>query len=211
MLLNARNCSGKLIWQEKILKVNFELSCAKDGTIKLKFKKIPFRKDVLWLSGLFHRKGRYFEFLQLRGHDNKGNLITSDSVCLTSLGPITDQAGSWICPEVTCMQLRLDSNKPLVFEKITELFLEYSLLGFKCHGRLSGLSDCGFLKIAGSTKIKNYDEVTGVLKINNPLEQNFDLTNWIECCDMSVRSILDILALANGRSVYCLAKQVHFP
>src|SRR4030042_2548305 len=100
MLLNTRNCSGKLIWQEKILKVNFELSCAKDGTIKLKFKKIPFRKDVLWLSELFHRKGRYFEFLQLRGHDNKGNLITSDSVCLTSLGPITDQAGSWICPEV---------------------------------------------------------------------------------------------------------------
>lgn len=208
MLLNTRNCSGKLIWQEKVLNINFDLSCAKDGTINLKFKKIPFCKDVLWPSELFHRKGRYFELLQLRGRDNKGNLITSDSVCLTSLGPITDQAGSWICPEATCMQLHLETNKPLTCGKDMEHSLQYYLLGFKCFGRLTCKTFLGSIKVAGTTKIKNYDEVTGVLTIEEHPGRNFDLTKWIDGCDKLVRSILDILSLANDRYIVWTSRDI---
>lgn len=200
MLLDARDCSGQLCWQENVLNMDFDLSCAKDGEIKLKLKDIPFGKDVLWLHELFHRKDRYFEFLQLKGSDGKGNSITSNSVVLNSLRNRSDKSGSWICPEGTCMQLRLDSDKPVTYEA-AEVLLHYRLLGFKCSGRLSGSADVGTVEVAGYTKIENYDEVTGVLTIKAQPGRDFNLTNWIERCDKSVRSILDILSLANDRYI----------
>lgn len=200
MLLDARDCSGQLCWQENVLNMDFDLSCAKDGEIKLKLKDIPFGKDVLWLHELFHRKDRYFEFSQLKGSDGKGNSITSNSVVLNSLRNRSDKSGSWICPEGTCMQLRLDSDKPVTYEA-AEVLLHYRLLGFKCFGRLSGTSDFGAIKVAGSTKIKNYEEVTGILTIKKESEPNFNVADWIETCDKSVRSILDILSLANDRYI----------
>jgi hypothetical protein len=203
MLLDLKNCSGQLCWHENSLNINFDLSVAKDGSIKLTVKDIPFGKDVPWLDELIHKKARYFELLQLKGYDVEGDLITSDSVALTYHGErIDDEAGSsWMCLEATCMQFGLDSAKPLNYEKGAELLLKYRLLGFKCFGRLSGNTDIGSIKVAGSTKIKNYDEVTGVLTIKKQPEQNFDLAKWIERCDKSVRSILDILSLANGRYI----------
>ncbi len=201
MLLDLRNCSGQLCWQENVLNIDFDLSCGKDGAIKLKLKDIPFGRDVFWLHELFNKKGRYFEFLQLKGNDGKGNSITSNSVILNSLRNRYDKSGSWICPEGTCMQLQLNSSKPLTYDKTAELLLKYRLLGFECFGRLSGKTDFGSIEVAGSTKIENYDEVTGVLLIKAQHERNFDLTNWIERCDKSARSILDILSLANDRYI----------
>lgn len=201
MLLDMRNCSGQLCWQEKVLNINFDLSCAKDGSINLRLKDIPFGKDVPWLDELIHKRARYKEFLQLKGYDVEGDLITSDSVVLTYHGERIDEAGSWRRIEGTCMQVRLDNAKPPIDAKAAELSVKYRLLGFKCHGHLSANTEVGSVKVAGSTKIENYDEVTGVLTIKAQSGRDFDLTNWIERCDKSVRSILDILSLANDRYI----------
>lgn len=201
MLLDLKNCSGQLGWHENSLNIDFDLSVAKDGSIKLIVKDIPFEKNVLWLHELYNKKKRYFEFLQLKGQDIEGNYITSSSVILNSLGLREDKEGSWMCPEATCMQLHLETNKPLTYSKDMEHSLNYYLLGFKCFGRLSCKTDFGSIKVAGSTKIKNYDEVTGVLRIKEHPGWNFDLTKWIDGCDKLVRSILDILSLANDRYI----------
>jgi hypothetical protein len=209
MLLDLKNCSGQLCWHENSLNINFDLSVAKDGSIKLTVKDIPFGKDVLWLDELIHKKARYFELLQLKGYDVEGDLITSDSVALTCHGERIDEAGSsWRCIEGTCMQFRLDSPKPLTYGKAAALLLQYRLLGFKCFDRLSGNTDIGSIQVVGSTKIENYDKATGVLTIRNQPEQNFALTNWIERCDKSVRSILDILSLANDRYIAWTSRSI---
>ena len=208
MLLDLKNCSGQLGWHDNSLNIDFDLSVAKDGSIKLTVKDIPLEKNVLWLHELYQKEKRYFEFLQLKGQDAEGNYITSNSAILNSLGSKEDKQGSWICPAGTCMQFRLDSAKPLTYGKTAALLLQYRLLGLECFDRLSGNTEIGSVKVAGSTKIRKYDEVTGVLKINNPPEQNFDLVNWIECCDMSVRSILDILSLANGRYIAWTSRSI---
>jgi hypothetical protein len=208
MLLDLKNCSGQLYWRENSLNINFDLSVTKDGSINLTVKDIPFERDVLWLHELFHKKKRYFEFLQLKGQDVEGNSITSDSVILNSFGSKEDKQGSWICPAGTCMQFLLDSAKPLTYGKDAALLLQYRLLGLKCFDRLSGNTNIGSIQIVGSTKIENYDEATGVLTIKNQPEQNFNLTNWIERCDKSVRSILDILSLANDRYIAWTSRSI---
>jgi len=209
MLLDLKNCSGQLCWHENSLNINFDLSVAKDGSIKLTVKDIPFGKDVPWLDELIHKKTRYFELLQLKGYDVEGDSITSDSVALTYHGERIDEAGSsWRCIEGTCMQFRLDSANPLTYGKAAALLLQYRLLGFKCFDRLSGNTDIGSIQVVGSTKIENYDEATSVLTIKNQPEQNFDLTNWIERCDKSVRSILDILSLANDRYIAWTSRSI---
>lgn len=208
MLLDLKNCSGQLNWHENSLKIDFDLSAAKDGSIKLSVKDIPFEREVLWLHELTHKKKRYFEFLQLKGQDIEGNSIVSNSVILNSLGLRKDKESSRMCPAGTCMQFLLNRAKPRTYSKGTALLLQYHLLGFKCFDRLSGYTDIGSIKIAGSTKIENYDEATGVLTIKKQPEQNFDFTNWIERCDKSVRSILDILSLANDRYIAWTSRSV---
>lgn len=209
MLLDLKNCSGQLCWHENSLNINFDLSVAKDGSIKLIVKDIPFGKDVPWLDELIHKKARYFELLQLKGYDVEGDLITSDSVALTYHGERIDEAGSsWRCLEGTCMQFRLDSAKPLTYGKAAALLLQYRLLGFRCSDRLSGNTNIGSIQVVGSKKMENYDEVTGVLTIKNKPEKNFDLTNWIESGDRLARSILDILSLANNRYIAWTSRSI---
>ncbi len=208
MLLDLKNCSGQLGWHENSLNINFDLSVAKDGSIKSTVKDIPFKKNVLWLHELYHKKKRYFESLQLKGQDIEGNYITSSSVILNSLGLREDREGSWMCPEAICMQLRLDNDEPFTYGKAAELLLQYDLLGFKCFGRLSGTSAFGAIKVAGSTKIKKYEEVTGLLTIKKESEPNFNVADWIESCDKSVRSILDILSLANDRYIAWTSRSI---
>ena len=95
------------------------------------------------------------------------------------------------------MQLQINSAKPLTYDKTRVILVRYRLLGFECFGRLVGKTDFGSVEVAGSTKIENYDEVTGVLTIKVQPDRSFDLTTWLAICDISVRSILDILSLAN--------------
>lgn len=208
MLLSLKNCSGQLNYHKNSLNINFDLSVAKDGSIILTVKDIPFERELLWLNELYHREKRYFEFLQLKGQDVEGNSVTSNSVILNSLGTSLTQKGSWMCPAGTCIQFRLDGAKPLNFDKGVEVSVKYRLLGFKCFDRLSASTDIGAIKVVGSTKIKNYDDVTGILTIKLRPGQDFDLTNWVESCDTSVRSILDILSLANGRYIAWTSRSI---
>jgi hypothetical protein len=95
MLLDLKNCFGQISWQGNGLNVNFDLSVAKDGSIKLTLNDIPFNKDVLWLQEVSHKRQRYFEFLELKGQDAEGNAITSNSLIFNSLRPRTDESGDW--------------------------------------------------------------------------------------------------------------------
>jgi hypothetical protein len=208
MLSDLKNCSGQLCWQENSLNISFDLSIARDGAIKIRLADIPFREEVLWLYKLVPTKGRYFEPLQLKGHDIEGNFISSESVFLTSHGTRIDESGDWIGSEGTCTQIRLDSVKPSTHGKAAELLLQYRLLGFKCFDPLSANTDLGSIQVVGSIKIENYDEATGVLTIKNQPEHNFDLTNWIESCDKLARSILDILSLANDRYIAWTSRSI---
>ncbi|MBI4745796.1 MAG: hypothetical protein HY786_04465 [Deltaproteobacteria bacterium] len=199
MLLDLKNCSGQLAWQENVIDIDFDLSCSNNGSISIKLKPIRLQKDILWFYELSHKRGRYFEVLRLRGCDINKHLIASDSVIFTYIGNKSDSSGDWICVEGKCIKLRLDSSDQFTNSEHAEIALQYDLLGFQCFDRLFGKTNFGSIQLAGSRKIDNYDEVTGVLTIKKLARENFDLTEWTECCDKLVRSILDILSLANGR------------
>jgi hypothetical protein len=210
MLLEDKDCTGQLCWQKNILDIEFDISCANDGTIKLKLKDIPFTKDVLWLHELFHEKGRYFGLLQFKGNDSKGNSITSNSVILNSLRSRLNETESYISPEGTCMHLHIDNPDTIDYDKAGLVSVQYHLLGFECFDRLVGKTDLGSIEVVGSTKIKNYDEVTGVLTIEVQPDQDFDLTPWLASCDSSARSILDILSLSNDKYIAWTCRNLYF-
>lgn len=194
MLLDLKDCSGQLYWQENAMDVIFDLSCTDDGSIKIILKSIPLRGHVPWIYELIHKRGRCFEVFRLKGCDINNNFIASDSVIFNSPDSSDGPTGK-------CSQLTFDSYKQPVIGEDAEITLQYHLLGFHCFDCLSGKSDLGLIELAGSTHIDNYDEVTGLLTIKHSPSETFNLIDWVESCDKLVRSVLDIMSLANGRYI----------
>lgn len=151
---------------------------------------------------VYHKKGRYFELLKLSGLTPDGLSINSETVFMTSFGPKSDKSGASLTVEGSCSELTIE-NKDYIEASVRgkELSLQYTLLGFKCFGQLTAETDNGLIRVSGATRIRDYDEVSGSLIVEAPIQKHFELSSWMENCDKSVRLILDILSLAQDHYI----------
>lgn len=193
LLFKEKNSTGKIIWKDKQLGVNFDLSCNMTGTISFSLNRVIASEDPSWLIRTYGGQQKYSEKFQLKGNASN-KTIESDSLILNSFSFGKAIKAKGICRQLTVKKMQAVKN--LINFVPT---LRYYLLGFKCFGFLRDDTEIGQITLSGNTEIDNYEEVTGLLEIRGKSNKNIE--QWIQICDKKVRLILNIMSLANGRYI----------
>ena len=196
-------CSGALRYKDQgPISVNFSLECQPDGKIKIKVNPIQFTKKNNWLFFLSHsNEGIFLPKISLSGKNSDGHLIQSDHVYIVG-SSVEQKPGikALFLLELDCAELAisLPSLERKIDRKDTAKLI-FEISGFRCFSIIGVNTEIGEIKAGGSSKIQEYDKITGFISIASNQFEN--LQNWEKLSDEQIERILDIFSLAGGRYI----------
>ncbi len=203
MTWKFENCKGTLVLADsddgQSIDIRFAVECKIDGFIDIQVQPVQWSEGTSQIDDAFHSAGAYAPRLSLTGKASDGVSLSSDKVYIVGSGFQwrKDEQTTWQltleCSELLASISHLESS--LVYD--SSRLLRYDLPGFRCFNTIRGTADVGEIKAAGSTKIEDYDRITGYLAVK--AERPSQIKEWLKRADEQVDLILDVFSLAGGR------------
>lgn len=197
-IIKFEGCDGILAWNKYSLKLPFDLIVSVDGEIRIDLGSQPLTNDNIWIEIAFLQKGDKAEVLMLEGTTSEGYILRSDSIYLTKSGIFSDQNGSVITAEATASQIDIRVLKE-ASTTIGEMQVDFLIAGLQCFRPIKIDHEVGEIYIAGSSKIKDFSRICGIVSVKKQITANDDYNKWLELVKEQVRRVQDLLSFANGR------------
>ncbi len=206
--VNLQGCRGTMTFGDTLIEVGFSLTCNEYGRTVIEFDPLALDQTTIKLSHLYRAGGRTMEWFTLRGATTDDEyLVSSDSAYLTDCPISSDQTGTWITSRATASELEL--TRKANQSKSREHLVQYLTIGQQGFQPVQGPTAAGTLRALGGSKIEDFDRITGLVSIENSDIAPESLQTWLTECETTVRSVLDVLSLAQGRLIRWAARPVY--
>lgn len=198
-ILELTRCKGQLSWEGRSLGIQFKLSCGRDGNVVISPDPIPLSPQSKFLLDLYSTRSRTVEKFALFGSGPDGEQIEAKSAHLKRMSVPSNEERAFIDLEISTPHLDLTWQSPRTTALSEPIHLEYLVPGLRCLGSVEVEASFGKVSIAGVTEVKDYGELTGIVRVTTTFGTDSSKATQLEKLDSGVRRLLDVLSLADGR------------
>lgn len=194
--LLSHTFTGQLTVEQHQHDVTGTLTVARDGTITIAFEPLTITETTTWLLDAIPSRTRTARWTALRATTSDGHAITTDHLTLYGNNTSTSADGSpTIAFTGQASKLTIQHAPPPA--NSTGCVLLYHTIGMRGFGRQHATTVSGELYLLGQATIENYDDIAGRGHLIAPPDR--PLTDWIETADDTLRHLLKIVSLAEGK------------
>jgi len=205
------NCRGTLSWDEggqpQGLPMSFAIAVDNCGNVRITFDPEPLTANAFRLKAASLSKSPLAPRFSLSGTTADGHEVRSDAIWIKRVHAGGDPKAPTLDLEATASRLDVvmagASHLPGA-----EWHVEHWIPGLQCLGTIDVETASGHVLIRGSTKINDWNQISGLVAIRKALPTDEDPGDWIDTADVTARRVLDALSFADGHFLRTSVKRI---
>lgn len=170
------------------------------------FPRVRLTPETSWMFDVLMGNELFAAWATVTGVTEDGITVSSEHVHLnTRRHHMTPNRGTYLSLGGQAVRLRVARHT--LPRGSRGLRVIYATVGLQGLGTQGAQTATGKALVAGVSKIKDYDEVGGLVEIRAP-ERSRPLSKWLQRSDDLAERVLDMVSLAEGRLVRWTARHI---